>query len=135
MTELQALKQQPSVKFAMTEDIDDSVVKDIFKMLSIRIQQATKQYLSGSPLRKEAAAKRVALFDKITPRWGEGYLKIGPRKSYSIEAIIWHQVVDTLLSRPMKIWCKAAGNTLLNLHKMIWGHKWITQQLHLSYQY
>ncbi|KAK8016696.1 hypothetical protein PG993_014885 [Apiospora rasikravindrae] len=120
-TELNAWKQQPSVKYPMTEAIDDSDIKSQFDVLNNRIKQTAKTHFSTGPWRTAVAGNKEKVFNKITPKWAIGIQKHdGLRKRYLFEAAIWHHFIDELLSRPLKIWSQEAGDTMLNLHKTIW---------------
>lgn len=119
-TELEALKQQSSLKLASSEDIDDKTVLEAFQTLASRIKNITSVHFSGGPLYKSASSERRELFDRMAKNWGQEYLKEPARKQFFFEAVIWHRLLDKLLCCPLTIWSKSMGENLRQLHKTIW---------------
>ncbi|KAK7961950.1 uncharacterized protein PG986_002775 [Apiospora aurea] len=119
-TELEALKQQSSLKLSSSEDIDDKIILEGFKLLAARIKNMAKVYFSSGPLSKTANGDNKKLFDRIAFEWGNKYLKEPARKQYFIEAVIWHQLIDSFLGRPLAIWSRVMGENLRQLHQKIW---------------
>ncbi|KAK7914962.1 hypothetical protein PG985_012665 [Apiospora marii] len=125
--EIMDLEQQLKFKYASTGQIDDVFVMKQFRNLVVCIEGLAKDYFSSIPFsskaRSKAKAKNVALFDGLTQLWDIEYLGKPCRKQYFIEAVIWHKIIDKLLSKPLTIWCEEVGSGLAVLHKKIWHTK------------